>query len=141
MLGSDPVTAAGFPPVPFQVFFGHPLLVFFENGESTVIVPLEFSVIFVGPVYRQPPLPAATSAFMAELLGGIVNGVAYAGSPAFATTGALPEQPEFPRQRGEVFQLDVVFPLKWGVPQIMIASLECTGPLRLSAVMKLIGTH
>ena len=71
----------------------------FVNRLTTVIVPVEFSVVPVGPVNRQPAPASVASAldFIDRLLGGIVSGSAYFGSPARANVGLLFEQPEFVR--------------------------------------------
>src|SRR5207344_597352 len=119
----------------------------FVNGLTTVIVPLEFNVIDVAPVNRQPAPASVASAldFIDRLLGGIVSGSAYFGSPARANVGLLFEQPEFVRYRftgvPAPCQLVVTLPLNVGVPQTRIASFECSGPLITSPEEKLMSTQ
>ena len=119
----------------------------FVNGLTTVIVPAAFSVIDVGPVNRHPAPPRDLSAFtlIATLLGGIVSGSAYFGSPLLANVG-FPLQPlVFWRYRligvPAPCQLVVTLPLNVGVPQVMIASFECSGPLITSPEAKLMSTQ
>src|SRR6476661_7657548 len=110
------------------------LFVCLLNGLLAVILPLESSLIRVGPVYRQPPATVVVSDFSARLLGGIESGARYRGSPGLAKVGLVLLQPDrylVP----VVLQLVVTVPLKSVSPQILIASLECTGPLSVSAEM------
>jgi hypothetical protein len=105
------------------------------NGLTTVIVPVEFRVMDVGPVKRHPVPPCvwSASARMPAFDGGIVNGAAYFGSPGW-NVGLEPEQlPPLQKYRGElVFQLVVTAPLNTGSPEIPIASFVCSGPLIVS---------
>jgi hypothetical protein len=69
------------------------------NGLVTVIVPEEFSTIRVGPLYRQPVLPAvrSVSTLMAVLVLGRVSRGTASGSPD-RNWGVSP-QPDSPYQR------------------------------------------
>jgi hypothetical protein len=69
------------------------------NGLVTVIVPEALSTIRVGPLYRQPVLPAvrSVSALMAVLVVGRGRMGTTSGSPDWNTGRSL--QPDSPYQR------------------------------------------
>src|SRR4051794_30548920 len=99
--------------------------------------------MLVGPVNRQPPLPLAVSALIAELLGGMARLGRYRGSPGFANTGVLLLHDVFVRYLGVEprFHAVDVLPLNLGWPHTRKESLVCNGPLTVSAVMKLMSVH
>src|SRR5215510_14184278 len=115
----------------------HPGLVAFVNGLVTFMVPPDNSSTSVGPVYRHPSPPTVPSAsdFRDVLLGGMVSGTAYFGSPVLCHVGLDPPQSSH-RLPLAGCQLLVTGPLKSGSPQMLIASFECSGPLMTSRDVK-----
>src|SRR5829696_5057699 len=99
------------------------------------MVPLALSTIRVGPLYRQPVLPAArsVSALMAVLVVGRGRMGTSSGSPDWNTGRSL--QPDSPYQRQvkleETLQLIwpeeavVALPLNRGLPLTLMVSLVC----------------
>jgi hypothetical protein len=121
------------------------------NGLVTVIVPVALSTIRVGPLYRQPVLPAvrSVSALMAVLVVGRARWGTASGSSVWNTGRSL--QPFRPYQRqvkdGDAVQLIVpvysvvALPLNRRLPLTLMVSLVCRGPLMVSPVTKLMRTQ
>ena len=118
-------------------------------GLTTVIVPAAFSVIDVGPVNRHPAPPRVASAF--TLIASVARRhrerirVLRVAAVGERRVRRLQLPPVLLRYRlsgvPAPCQLVVTLPLNVGLPQIRIASFECSGPLITSPETKLMSVQ